>query len=156
MPLVRIDLCGVRGSLPATGAEYARVGGNTSCIALSHDGQQPTLVLDAGTGLRRLSTLMNGEAFRGTLIVGHLHWDHIMGVPFFSAGDRLDASVRMMAPEQGPDLLTLLEANGRLVADEETASTDVSTVEEEELSALMGEKEDYSPADEASDESWED
>ena len=55
-----------------------------------------------------------------------------------------------------PDLLSMLEASGRLVADEETASTDVSTVEDEELSALMGEKEDYSPADEPSEEDWED
>lgn len=55
-----------------------------------------------------------------------------------------------------PDLLSLLEASGRLVADEETASTDVSTVEEEELSALMGEKEEYNPADEAAEEDWED
>jgi phosphoribosyl 1,2-cyclic phosphodiesterase len=106
---VRIDLCGVRGSLPAAGAEYARVGGNTSCIALSHDGAAPTLVLDAGTGLRRLSKLMNGDPFRGTLILGHLHWDHIMGIPFFPAGDRPDSSVRMMVPEQGPDPLTMLQ-----------------------------------------------
>jgi hypothetical protein len=54
-----------------------------------------------------------------------------------------------------PDLLSLLEASGRLVADEETASTDVSTVEEEELSALMGEKEDYNPADDQPEEDWE-
>jgi len=43
-----------------------------------------------------------------------------------------------------------------LVADEETAGTDVSTVEEEELSALMGEKEDYNQPDEQSEEDWED
>ena len=55
-----------------------------------------------------------------------------------------------------PDLLSWLESSGRLVADEDTASTDVSTVEEEELSALMGEKEDYNPADEQQDEDWED
>jgi Protein of unknown function (DUF3134) len=55
-----------------------------------------------------------------------------------------------------PDLLTLLEASGRLVADEETAGADVSTVEEEELSALMGEKEDYNQADEQPEEDWED
>ena len=42
------------------------------------------------------------------------------------------------------------------MADEETASADVSTVEEEELSALMGEKEDYNPADDQSEEDWED
>ena len=42
------------------------------------------------------------------------------------------------------------------MADEETASADVSTVEEEELSALMGEKEDYNAADEQTEEDWED
>ena len=42
-----------------------------------------------------------------------------------------------------PDLLSWLETSGRLVADEESGSPEVSTVEEEELSALMGEKEDY-------------
>lgn len=68
---MKIDLCRVRGSLPAAGAEYARVGGNTSCIALAHDGAAPTLVLDAGTGLRRVSTLMHGAAFRGTVLLGH-------------------------------------------------------------------------------------
>jgi hypothetical protein len=55
-----------------------------------------------------------------------------------------------------PDLLTWLESTGRLVADEETASADLSTVEEEELSALMGEKEDYSQQDETQEENWED
>ena len=42
------------------------------------------------------------------------------------------------------------------MADEESASTEVSTVEEEELSALMGEKEDYNQADEQNEENWED
>ena len=55
-----------------------------------------------------------------------------------------------------PDLLTWLEARGRLVADEESSSPEVSTVEEEELSALMGEKEDYNNADEQNEEQWED
>ena len=54
------------------------------------------------------------------------------------------------------DLLTWLEASGRLVADEEASSPEVSTVEEEELSALMGEKEDYNNADEQNEEQWED
>ena len=55
-----------------------------------------------------------------------------------------------------PDLLTWLEASGRLVIDEESSSQEVSTVEEEELSALMGEKEDYKSEDEQAEESWED
>lgn len=55
-----------------------------------------------------------------------------------------------------PDLLSWLETSGRLVADEDTANADVSTVEEEELSALMGEKEDYNAADDQAEEDWED
>jgi hypothetical protein len=55
-----------------------------------------------------------------------------------------------------PDLLSWLEASGRLVEDEESSTAEVSTVEEEELSALMGEKEDYNAADEQTEENWED
>lgn len=55
-----------------------------------------------------------------------------------------------------PDLLSWLETSGRLVVDEEAATSDVSTVEEEELSALMGEKEDYKADDEQNEENWED
>ena len=55
-----------------------------------------------------------------------------------------------------PDLLSWLETSGRLVEDEDSSTAEVSTVEEEELSALMGEKEDYNAADEQTEENWED
>ena len=55
-----------------------------------------------------------------------------------------------------PDLLSWLEETGRLITDDDSASPEVSTVEEEELSALMGEKEDYKSDDEPTDEEWED
>ncbi len=54
-----------------------------------------------------------------------------------------------------PDLLSWLEASGRLVADEESESPEINTVEEEELSALMGEKEDYKGDEEQTEEEWE-
>ena len=54
-----------------------------------------------------------------------------------------------------PDLLSWLEASGRLVGDEESESQEINTVEEEELSALMGEKEDFKADDEQSEEEWE-
>mgnify|MGYP001198865541 CR=1 FL=1 len=54
-----------------------------------------------------------------------------------------------------PDLLSWLESTGRLVSDEDPGSQEVSTVEEEELSALMGEKEDYKAEDEQTEENWE-
>jgi len=54
-----------------------------------------------------------------------------------------------------PDLLSWLETSGRLIADESSSLQEISTVEEEELSALMGEKEDYKAEDDQSDEEWE-
>ena len=55
-----------------------------------------------------------------------------------------------------PDLLSWLESTGKLVAENEEDSQEISTIEEEELSALMGEKEDYKTEDDASDDDWED
>jgi phosphoribosyl 1,2-cyclic phosphodiesterase len=97
---VRIHLCGVRGSTPAPGAEFVRYGGHTSCVAIAPDGDVPRLILDAGTGLRRVTGLLGGAPFAGTIILTHLHWDHVHGLPFFAAGDREDARVALLLPEQ--------------------------------------------------------
>jgi phosphoribosyl 1,2-cyclic phosphodiesterase len=97
---VKLLFCGVRGSTPAPGAEFVRVGGHTSCIALAHDDAPWSLVLDAGTGIRRITGALGGSAFSGTLLLTHLHWDHVQGLPFFGAGDCDDSHVRVLMPEQ--------------------------------------------------------
>jgi phosphoribosyl 1,2-cyclic phosphodiesterase len=98
---VRVHFLGVRGSTPAPGVEFLRYGGHTSCVALAHDGERPSLVLDAGTGIRRLPELMAGEAFSGSLLLTHLHWDHVHGLPFCQASDRDDARTTLFIPDQG-------------------------------------------------------
>jgi phosphoribosyl 1,2-cyclic phosphodiesterase len=98
---MRLVICGARGSTPAPGSEFVRYGGNTACVALARDGDRPTLVLDAGTGLTRLSKLLAGEPFVGTILLGHLHWDHTHGLPFFHAGDRPDSRVSVLMPAEG-------------------------------------------------------
>ncbi|HTH06019.1 MAG TPA: MBL fold metallo-hydrolase [Ilumatobacteraceae bacterium] len=106
---MQVHMCGVRGSTPSPGEQFQQFGGNTSCVAIGHDpDQRPSLILDGGTGLRSLSKLLAGEAFVGTVILGHLHWDHIMGLPFFPAGDRPDSRVNLLLPEQGTDPRQLL------------------------------------------------
>ena len=55
-----------------------------------------------------------------------------------------------------PDLLSWLEETGRLVSEKDGDSQEISTIEEEELSALMGEKEDYKAEEETTDDEWED
>jgi phosphoribosyl 1,2-cyclic phosphodiesterase len=107
---MRLFVCGVRGSTPAPGPEFVRYGGNTSCVAVAtDDDEEPRLVLDAGTGLQRLSRVLGGQAFRGTILLGHLHWDHTHGLPFFSAGDRPDSHVTVLVPAQESGALVLLE-----------------------------------------------
>lgn len=107
---MEIHLCGVRGSTPAVGEAFIEVGGHTSCVAIAHDGaEHPTLVLDAGTGLRRLSKTMGTTPFNGSLVIGHLHWDHMMGIPFFPAGDRPGARVSVLIPEQGVEPAALID-----------------------------------------------
>ncbi len=108
---MRVHLCGVRGSTPAPGADFLRYGGHTSCVAIAHDEESsPTLILDAGTGVRSVTRLLEDKPFEGTILLTHLHWDHLQGLPFFSAGDRDDARVRLLLPEQedGADAAAVL------------------------------------------------
>jgi ribonuclease BN (tRNA processing enzyme) len=108
---VRVDLCGVRGSTPAPGHGFEQYGGHTSCIAITPDGGgKPPLILDAGTGIRDATALLGGSAFAGTILLTHLHWDHITGMPFFAGGDRDDSAVHVVVPEQdaGEDPLAVL------------------------------------------------
>ena len=105
---MRLIILGARGSTPTPGAAYVRYGGHTSCIAVSHNGENPRLVLDAGTGLTQLTPLLDGAAFSGTIVLGHLHWDHTHGLPFFGAGNRPDSDVQVYIPAQGEDAEELL------------------------------------------------
>jgi len=105
---MRVHFCGTRGSTPVSGAGQARYGGNTSCVGLAHDGQPPTVVLDAGTGLQQLPRALGGEPFRGTILLGHLHWDHTHGMPFFRSGLLPGHRVDLYLPEQGEDAEELL------------------------------------------------
>ena len=76
---------GTRGSIASPGEHTTRYGGNTSCVEVrAPDGT--ILVLDCGTGARELGLhLMRTlpSPMRLHLLIGHTHWDHIQGFPFF-------------------------------------------------------------------------
>jgi phosphoribosyl 1,2-cyclic phosphodiesterase len=79
---MRITFWGVRGSIASPGPETAGVGGNTSCVEVQCGSTR--LILDAGTGVRRLGDKLLGEGpVDATVLLSHLHWDHIQGLPFF-------------------------------------------------------------------------
>jgi ribonuclease BN (tRNA processing enzyme) len=95
---VRVYFCGVRGSTPAPGIDFVRYGGHTSSVAFAHDGDAPSLVIDAGTGLRRVTRLLGDAPFQGTILLSHLHWDHTHGLPFFQGGAREGHRVDVLLP----------------------------------------------------------
>lgn len=85
---MRIRFWGVRGSIPVPGPTTNRYGGNTSCVDV-RPRRGPQIVIDAGTGIRKLGKEMMQHAFgegKGAahLLISHTHWDHIQGLPFFS------------------------------------------------------------------------
>jgi phosphoribosyl 1,2-cyclic phosphodiesterase len=81
---MQVHFWGVRGSIASPGAETAGVGGNTSCVEVQIGGGH-RIILDAGTGLRRLGDSLIGAAapLDATLLLSHFHWDHFQGLPFF-------------------------------------------------------------------------
>jgi phosphoribosyl 1,2-cyclic phosphodiesterase len=94
---------GVRGSTPCDGEHLARYGGNTSCVALECEGQPP-VVFDLGTGLRNYGTALldagRASAFQATVLLSHLHWDHVQGLPFFVPLHDPGSVVHVYGPRQ--------------------------------------------------------
>ena len=85
---MELTVYGARGSYPIARPDQLHYGGNTTCLHFqTQSGQE--LVLDGGSGIRLLGDEMmerefgegQGEAY---VLVGHTHWDHIMGFPFFA------------------------------------------------------------------------
>jgi ribonuclease BN (tRNA processing enzyme) len=94
---MRVTLWGTRGSLASPGADTARYGGNTACVAVEgKDGA--LLVLDAGTGIRRLGLSRASPVRRLDLLLTHLHMDHIQGLGFFSTLYDAAAEVHIWGP----------------------------------------------------------
>ncbi len=78
-----IKCWGSRGSIPVSGDEYLKYGGDTTCIEITAKTGE-TIIVDAGTGLRRLGkSLIDRDITRYYFLFTHAHWDHILGIAFF-------------------------------------------------------------------------
>lgn len=94
---MEIRFWGTRGSLATPGPETARYGGNTSCVEV-RAGDGTVLVLDAGTGIRRLGAGLPADIERVDLLLSHLHLDHILGLGFFAPLYRSEMEVHIWGP----------------------------------------------------------
>lgn len=92
---------GVRGSCPCSSPAHLRYGGNTSCVLVEPD-LGPGLILDLGTGLRPLGEAIEaaGDTARVTALLSHLHWDHMIGLPFFAPVLRAGTTMDVYGPLQ--------------------------------------------------------
>jgi len=80
---LKITVWGARGSVPAPGPETQRYGGNTACVEVR--GEDGTLlILDAGTGIRRMGETVCCDYRKIHIFLTHLHLDHIQGLGFFA------------------------------------------------------------------------
>ena len=105
MRSVQVRFYGVRGSCPCAGDRYRRVGGNTSCVLVTINGDPP-LILDLGTGVRALGDDMGpqlraeGRPLEANALLTHLHFDHILGLPFFGPLHDPGAVLTVYGPRQ--------------------------------------------------------
>jgi phosphoribosyl 1,2-cyclic phosphodiesterase len=103
---MQITFWGVRGSYPVPGSATVRYGGQTSCVEVRSAAGE-TLIVDAGTGLRALGNKLYAEATQAQhyhVLLSHVHWDHIQGLPFFSpayvAGTRISIYALLTAADE--------------------------------------------------------
>jgi phosphoribosyl 1,2-cyclic phosphodiesterase len=88
---------GTRGSCPVSGPQYRKFGGNTSCLELRYG--DTLIIVDAGTGIRPLGKCLVEEGIREIhLFFSHLHWDHLLGFPFFQPIYQKDVQITIWAP----------------------------------------------------------
>jgi len=85
---LKVKLWGTRAQVPTPSPNTQIHGGNTACLEVQVEGS-PTLILDAGMGLHWLGNhLLKGDFGRGQgrahILLTHVHWDHIQGIPFFT------------------------------------------------------------------------
>ncbi|MBF0487312.1 MAG: MBL fold metallo-hydrolase [Nitrospirae bacterium] len=89
-----IKCWGARGSIPVSGRDYLKYGGDTTCIEIRTKNDE-IIIIDTGSGIRELGKRMVVEKRdKFSIIFTHFHWDHIMGFPFFrpiySEGTKID------------------------------------------------------------------
>ncbi len=89
---------GTRGSCPVSGSQYTHFGGNTSCLEIRYGAN--LAIIDAGTGILPLGNRLLKEGIRKFhLFFSHMHWDHLIGFPFFKPLYRPDVEIAIYAPK---------------------------------------------------------
>lgn len=98
---MELTFWGVRGTVPVSGKDITKYGGHTPCASvISSEGG--IIIIDAGTGIRKLGDMIISEKRSEPtpihLLLTHFHLDHIIGLPFFAPLYSSLASITFYAP----------------------------------------------------------
>lgn len=94
---VSVKIYGCRGSIPVAGAAHSKYGGNTSCAVVRVGDRE--VVFDAGSGIRTYGQELNGRpGVTSHIFFSHAHFDHVLGLPYFTPMYRPDTTVHLWGP----------------------------------------------------------
>jgi phosphoribosyl 1,2-cyclic phosphodiesterase len=93
---MKVKFWGTRGSIAVPGKQTIRYGGNTTCLEITL-GSGRVVVIDAGTGIRALGDKLSSEneSIDIHLLVTHIHWDHVLGFPYFTPLYKTTSTIRI-------------------------------------------------------------
>lgn len=100
---MKVNLLGVRGSIPTTGPETRGYGGHTSCVLVSENNS--FVILDAGSGIQSFNPSHIPDSKRIDILLTHLHMDHIQGLGFFKPLFMPEMQIHIWGPSSNASTL---------------------------------------------------
>jgi ribonuclease BN (tRNA processing enzyme) len=96
---VKVVVGGTRGSFPISQRNFLRYGGDTTSFLVEGAGGERVL-LDLGTGARRLGDRLRGSPTAVLVLLTHFHLDHVIGLPALSLLYEAGARIEFAAPSR--------------------------------------------------------
>jgi phosphoribosyl 1,2-cyclic phosphodiesterase len=119
-----VSFFGVRGSIATPGADKT-AGGNTSCVEVCAGDTR--IIIDAGTGLSAIGNQRMASGMKhSTILLSHLHWDHVAIASGPNGVMPLDRAVREIF--RAPFFPVAFDDLGGTVTTRELASNDQFTI----------------------------